>query len=247
MRVALVHGFTQTSRSWAPVAGPLGPAHDVVLVDAPGHGEGPPVPHDLWESAGLVGAAGGRAVYVGYSMGGRLCLHLALADPALVDALVLVGATAGIRDAHERAARGAADEAWAARLEHDGLEAFLDRWLAQPLFASLPPDAADRDGRRRNTVAGLADSLRRNGTGSQGPLWDRLGELAMPVLLVAGERDEKFAALAREMASAIGPHAQVTTVPGAGHACHLERPDAFTEVLRQFLGQVHNPRARSAP
>jgi 2-succinyl-6-hydroxy-2,4-cyclohexadiene-1-carboxylate synthase len=236
--LAFVHGFTQTGRSWLQVAAELTPDHEVLVVDAPGHGGSSAVDADLVSGAELLGAAAGRATYVGYSMGGRLCLHLALARPDLVEALVLVGATAGIEDAGERAARRAADEALAADLEHGGLDAFLDRWLANPLFAGLDPSAAGVDDRRRNTVPGLATSLRRAGTGTQEPLWDRLGELAMPVLVVAGEHDEKFAALGRRMAAAIGSKATFATVPRAGHAAHLERPPAFVAILLGWLAEA---------
>ena len=209
-RVVLVHGFTQTHRSWDAVARPLATRHDVVALDAPGHGELADVALDLWQGARLLAQQGGRAAYVGYSMGGRLCLHVALAHPDLVEALALVGATAGIRDADERNGRRRADEARAERIERHGVDAFLHEWLAQPLFASLPPEARSIDDRRTNTAAGLAASLRLAGTGTQEPLWDRLEELEMPVLLVAGERDDAFSALAREMAAAIGANARAS-------------------------------------
>ena len=234
-RVVLVHGFTQTGRSWRIVADDLARDHEVVTVDAPGHGDSAGVTTDLPSGAALLGAAGGRAVYVGYSMGGRLALHLALARPDLVDGLVLLGATAGIEVEEQRTARRAADEALAADLERDGLDVFLDRWMAQPLFASLPPEAAGRDDRRRNTAADLASSLRLAGTGTQEPLWDRLETLAMPVLVVAGEHDERFAAIGRRMAIAIGPNATFAVVPDAGHAAHLEQPRAFGQLLREWL------------
>jgi 2-succinyl-6-hydroxy-2,4-cyclohexadiene-1-carboxylate synthase len=234
-RIVLVHGFTQTGRSWGVVADDLARDHEVVTVDAPGHGGSAGVAADLPSGAALLGAAGGEATYVGYSMGGRLALHLALARPDLVDGLVLLGATAGIEAGEERAARRASDEALAADLERDGLDAFLERWLAQPLFASLSPAAADRDDRRRNTPAGLASSLRLAGTGTQEPLWDRLASLAMPVLVLAGEQDERFAAVGRRMATAIGPNAAFAVVPDAGHAAHLEQPQIFGRLLRDWL------------
>jgi len=235
-RVVLVHGFTQTGRSWARVSADLARDHEVVTVDAPGHGGSTGVAADLLSGAGLLGEAGGEAVYVGYSMGGRLALHLALARPDLVDGLVLLGATAGIEAEEERRTRRTADEALAADLERGGLDVFLGRWLAQPLFASLPSDAADLDDRRRNTVAGLASSLRLTGTGTQEPLWDRLGMLTMPVLVLAGERDERFAGLGRRIAQTIGTNATFAVVPHAGHAAHLEEPEAFLRVLRDWLG-----------
>ncbi len=148
---------------------------------------------------------------------------------------MLLGATAGIADAAERAARRAADEALAADLERDGLDVFLERWLALPLFAGLSPDAAGVDDRRRNTVAGLAASLRLAGTGSQADLWGRVGRLDAPVLVLAGERDAKFTGIGRELAATIGENARFEAVADAGHAAHLERPEAFLQVLRRWL------------
>ena len=141
----------------------------------PAHGRSADHRTDLVDGADLLGETGGRAAYVGYSMGGRLTLHLALQRPHLVERVVLVGATGGLDTEDERAARRAADDALVADLERDGLDAFLERWLANPLFATLPPDAAAVEDRKENTVAGLADSLRRTGTGTQRPLWDELG------------------------------------------------------------------------
>jgi 2-succinyl-6-hydroxy-2,4-cyclohexadiene-1-carboxylate synthase len=164
-----------------------------------------------------------------------LCLRLALDRPELVRALVLVGASPGIADPGERAARRAADDRLAGEVERDGVAAFLDRWLAGPLFATLPEAAAGRDERLANTPAGLAYALRRLGTGVQEPLWDRLAGLRPPALLVAGERDPKFTALARRMAAAIGPTARVAVVGGAGHAVHLERPATLAALVEEFL------------
>lgn len=234
-KVVLVHGFTQTNRSWQPLLPRLTAGRQVATVDAPGHGRSPLDGVDLADGARLLGDAGGEAAYVGYSMGGRLALHLALAEARLVRRLVLIGATAGIDEDHEREARRAADEALAEDLEREGLDPFLNRWLASPLFATLSEEDAGLDDRRRNTVAGLAASLRRMGTGTQEPLWDRLSQLHMPALLVAGERDEKFTATAYRLATAWGGDARVAIVAGAGHACHLERPDAFCDLVIPFL------------
>ena len=233
-RLVLVHGFTQTGRSWDGLARSLAGDHEVVAVDAPGHGGSADVRADLVTGAALLGATGGPGTYVGYSMGGRLALHLAVARGDLVTRLVLVSATAGIDDAAQRTARRAADDALAATLEADGLDAFLARWVAQPLFATLPdPMLADR---RRNTVAGLASSLRLAGTGTQQPLWDELPAVTMPVLLVAGARDAKFVAAAERMAGLL-PHATLAIVPDAGHTVHLEQPAAFEALVRPWLAR----------
>jgi 2-succinyl-6-hydroxy-2,4-cyclohexadiene-1-carboxylate synthase len=233
-RVVLVHGFTQTGASWATVADALAADHDVVCVDAPGHGSAGGSTGDLWEGARRIGVDGGAAAYVGYSMGGRLALHLALADPTVVRALVLVSATAGIDDDRQRSARRASDEGLAQRLELIGLDHFLDEWLAQPLFAGLDADAQDRASRLANTVAGLASSLRTSGTGSQEPLWARLGKLTMPVLVVVGARDEAFTVVGERLVAGISG-AELAIVPDAGHAVPFERPDAFVDVVRPWL------------
>jgi 2-succinyl-6-hydroxy-2,4-cyclohexadiene-1-carboxylate synthase len=148
---------------------------------------------------------------------------------------VLLGASPGIADPAARAERLAADEALATSVEDDGVAAFLDRWLAGPLFATLPPERAGLPERLANTAEGLASALRLLGAGAQAPLWDRLAGLRCPTLLVAGAHDAKFAALAAEMAAAIGPTARLALVPGAGHAVHLERPAVVAKLLDGFL------------
>src|SRR5262245_20270453 len=180
--LVLVHGFTQNRKCWGSILPRLGRDHDVTAVDAPGHGNASDVRADLWQTADRL-AAEGPATYIGYSMGARMALHAALAHPDVVDRLVLVSGTAGIEDEHERAARVERDEALAQSLERDGLDAFLVRWLEQPLFATLSASAHDDEARRENTVAGLASSLRLTGTGTQDPLWDRLRDLTIPTLV----------------------------------------------------------------
>jgi len=205
-RLVLAHGFTQTGRVWGGLAEDLAADHELVLVDLPGHGHSSDVRVDLWHGAALLGAAGGPGDYLGYSMGARFCLHLALARPDLVRRLVLVSGTAGIEDAGERAARRAADDALARRLDpldgtppEDSVATFVDRWVANPMFGKVPDAANGVDERKRNTPAGLASSLRLAGTGTQEPLWGRLGELDLPVLVVTGGRDAKFTDLGRRL------------------------------------------------
>jgi 2-succinyl-6-hydroxy-2,4-cyclohexadiene-1-carboxylate synthase len=236
-RIVLVHGFAQNRDCWGPVLGDLERDHEVCRVDAPGHGRSASFHAGLRTGARLIADQGGRATYLGYSMGGRFLLHLALANPELVERLILVGATAGIDDPAERAARQEQDEAMARRIEREGVEAFVDAWLAQPLFAGLGPDVRFEEARAENTVEGLAESLRQAGTGAQDPLWDRLGRLDMPTLVVAGALDAKFGALGRRLVEAIGANAELAIVAGAGHAAHLEQPEAFLSVLRRFLSR----------
>jgi 2-succinyl-6-hydroxy-2,4-cyclohexadiene-1-carboxylate synthase len=234
-RLILVHGFTQTARCWGPVANDLARDHEVITIDAPGHGHSAPVRADIAQGAALIGDAGGPGTYLGYSMGGRFVLRLALDRPDLVRGAILVGASPGLDDPAARAARRAADEELAQQLEIGGVAAFLTRWLDQPLFAGLAPDQRHLGERLTNTGAGLTSSLRLAGTGAMEPLWDRLSTLSVPALLVAGERDEKFTAIAEHMATRIGPAASVAVIPGAGHTAHLEQPESFLDAVRTWL------------
>lgn len=233
--IVLLHGFTQTARSWRPIAERLDTERPVVAVDAPGHGRSADVVLGLLDTARAVADIAPRSTLVGYSMGGRVALHLAIHQPAAVERLVLIGATPGIEDPTERAERRAADERLATRLELIGVDAFLDEWLAQPLFADLAPSRRDLDDRRRNTVAGLAASLRNSGTGTQESLWARLSEIHVPTLVITGGRDDKFTEIGRRMVDAIGREAHLVTIPDRGHAVHLEDPDRVAEVVGRFV------------
>ena len=234
-RLVLVHGFAQNRNCWGPIAADLARDHEVVRVDAPGHGRSSQFYAGLRTGARLIADQGGTATYIGYSMGARFVLHLALANPELVARFVLIGGTAGIDDADARAERKRNDEAMATRLERDGLEPFLEAWLAQPLFAGLSEEMQFRAERLENTVEGLAESLRQAGTGSQDPLWSRLIRLDMPALVIAGADDTKFSAEASRLVESIGSNATLSSIANAGHAAHLERPDVFTAVLRPWL------------
>jgi 2-succinyl-6-hydroxy-2,4-cyclohexadiene-1-carboxylate synthase len=237
-RVALVHGFTGTNESWADVAALLVPDLQVAPVDLPGHGASSHVRLGFEDAAAAIGTAGGEAAYVGYSMGGRLCLRLAIDRPDLVAALVLIGASPGLASADERAARRQADERLAAGIERDGTERFLQRWLSHPLFATLDPSPDELARRRQNPPEGLASALRLLGPGAQEPLWDRLDELHMPVLLIVGERDAKFLKIGQRMLDA-GLRARLEVVANAGHAVQLEDPTACAELIREFLMEAH--------
>ena len=233
--MVLVHGFTQTGRSWGEFGRRLGAGHAVNAVDAPGHGGSGRIAAGLWDGASLIGEAGGRATYVGYSMGGRFALHLALLRPDLVTRLVLISASAGIDDASERAERQVADEALANKVEREGVDAFVRWWLSRPMWATLPTEATGMQERLANTASGLASSLRLAGAGTvDPPLWGRLDELAMPTLVVAGELDPAYVGHARRLGSSI-PCATVAVVAGAGHACHLERPGPVWEIVEPWL------------
>lgn len=176
---------------------------------------------------------------VGYSMGGRVALHQALRRPDRVRRLILESASPGLATEEERARRRADDEALARRIVAEGIEAFVDRWEALPLFASqrrLPENVRRRHraGRLANDPRSLAASLRGLGTGTLPSLWDRLEDIATPTLLIVGELDPKFVEIGHRMAAAM-PDARLTVVPDAGHTVHLERPGMWLERVTEFL------------
>ena len=232
--IVFLHGFTHTGASWDPVVAALGERYRALAPDIRGHGaraELEPVSlaavlHDV------AGLAPDRFTLVGYSMGGRIALHAALALGGRIERLVLIGASPGLADPDERRARRAADEKLAGEIERLSIEAFADRWAQTPVLAGQPPEvsAAVHADRLRNRPAGLARALRGLGTGALSSLWDRLGAVGMPVALVVGESDEKFRAIAAQMAAEL-PRAGLVVVPGAGHAVHLEAPGAVAAAI----------------
>jgi 2-succinyl-6-hydroxy-2,4-cyclohexadiene-1-carboxylate synthase len=237
-RLIFVHGFTQTSNSWKPIAARFAAdGYESIVVDAPGHGGSTNVRADLRRAADMLTALCGFGVYVGYSLGGRLCMHAALMYPHLVRGLAVVGASPGIADESERAERRAADNRLADHIVDVGVEAFVDEWLAQPLFAGLQLDDAQRADRLTNTAEGLASSLRHAGTGAQGSLWPRLREMNMPVMTIAGELDLKFAAIGRQVAASV-PEGTSVEIAGAGHAAHLQQADHLIAALTDWLGEI---------
>ena len=234
-RVVFLHGFTQTSNSWKPIAEHFVRAgHQCFVVDLPGHADSSHVRADLRRAADMIASIGDEATYVGYSLGGRAALHVALMYPHLARSLVTIGANPGIDSEDERARRRESDDELITRMEDIGLEAFLREWVALPLFGNRAVGPLEMADRLRNTVEGLSSSLRLAGTGAQGSLWPRLRELNMPVLAIAGERDEKFAAIARQMAVTV-PEGRVALVPGAAHAAHLDDPGVVIELVASAL------------
>jgi 2-succinyl-6-hydroxy-2,4-cyclohexadiene-1-carboxylate synthase len=246
--LVLLHGFTGSSSAWGDLARRLACRRRVIAFDLPGHGASP-TPRDPEQGRlpqvadALVRALASLEVrdadWIGYSLGARTALHVAVAHPVAVRSLVLEGGSPGIADSVERAARAAADAKLADSIERDGLESFVDAWLAQPLFATqvrlqAEVRARERARRLRGSAAGYAASLRAVGTGTQEPLWGRLREVRARVLLIAGALDVKFSAIAHAMAASLHD-AQVAIVHGAGHAVHLERPDAWLDEVEPFL------------
>jgi 2-succinyl-6-hydroxy-2,4-cyclohexadiene-1-carboxylate synthase len=253
----LLHGFSGSGADWAELIPSLrGMERSVITVDLAGHGKTaatedptrytmPETVRDLDEILDMIGVA--EADWVGYSMGGRVALHLALAYPARVRSLVLESASAGIEDSVSRAKRRWADEALAVKIEERGIEWFADYWGAQPLFETqreLPPAtlAALHQRRRANRPAALARSLRGMGQGAHDYMGGSLAGLTRASLFIAGGRDPKYTDLARSASAAV-PGSRCVIVPQAGHAVHLEAPEEFAEALATHWNIPHRAQA----
>jgi len=241
--VTVLHGFTLGGASWYELAKLM--PDDVVFLspDMRGHGPEPVTPCtmddcaadlvDLWDHIGVE-----RSHVVGYSMGGRLALHVAVRLPERTRSLLTIGAHAGL-EGEVRMARRAADGALADRIESEGVEAFVRYWEALPMFegvARRQPRLAAELHRLRltNTSAGLAASLRGMGAAAMEPLWDELDTIDIPCTFVAGAEDTAFVDHARRLA------AQVTTsrtevVAESGHSVPFEQPATMAGVLVDHL------------
>lgn len=231
----MLHGFGGTSHAFDGVIAALGSERYTPLaLDLPGHGSvGAKTPIDFEDCVEHVLAASPeRFALCGYSLGGRIAQHVALAAPQRVQRLVLVSTSPGIEDETARRERVEADEQLARKLEDGPFERFIARWRSQPLFADDPSpvrELASADHRRNDPLA-LAAALRGLSTGRMAPLWESLPRLRMPVTLLAGERDAKYVAIARRMAELL-PHAELRIVPG-GHSLLLESPRAVAGAIR---------------
>ncbi len=249
--LVLLHGFTGSGESWRSHVPAFASRFLTVTIDLLGHGrsDAPADPgrYGIEQAADDVLAVLDqlcltRIAVLGYSMGGRLALFLATVAAERISALVLESSSPGIRDPEERREREARDAALAAAIERDGITAFVDRWERLPLFATQArlPDAeraAQRTQRLALSPRGLANSLRGMGQGVQPPLFERLATIPMPALILVGALDPAYCALGRQMARLI-PNARLAIIPDAGHAVHLEQPEAFRLTVREFLGGV---------
>lgn len=243
----LLHGFTGSSVTWAPHC-EVWREFTTIAVDLLGHGHSdcPADPnrydmeHCIEDLLALLDYLGvQRTAVLGYSLGGRIALHLALRAPERLWALIVESASPGIADADEREARRKSDATLAAAIERDGITAFVDYWQTLSLFASqtrLPVSACEELRRQRlsNSPLGLANSLRGLGAGMPEPVLQRLEKVQVPVLLLAGALDTKYAEFAHQMAAVL-PYGKVEIIPDSGHAIHLEQPVLFADLVRCFL------------
>jgi len=246
--LVLLHGFTGSATSWGQhldVFAYYG--FRVLALDMLGHGQSD-APQDTQRYtieqcqadilAVLVerGVREGKAILLGYSMGGRIALYTAFSG--FFRALILESASPGLVDPIARAQRVKSDEQLATRIERNGIEAFVNYWEHLPLFASqqrLPLERRQALHRQRmqNRAIGLANSQRGVGTGTQPTLQERLKTLTIPVLLITGILDSKFCTIAQHMAQSL-PSARLHIVPDAGHTVHLEQPELFDRLVHDF-------------
>jgi 2-succinyl-6-hydroxy-2,4-cyclohexadiene-1-carboxylate synthase len=230
--VLFIPGFMQRGDAWRPVAELLPERYPSTLLD---HRE------DSLEGrlAEIAAAAPDGAVPVGYSLGGRLALRAVLRDPGRYAGLVTVGASAGIDEPATRSARAEADERLASWMEAATIEDIVGIWERQPLFADQPEALVEeqRAGRLSHDPAGLAMLLRTAGQGVLDPVWHELLTLELPLLAIAGARDEGYVAAAQRMAD-MAPRGRAAIVEDAGHAPQLQRPERVAELIEEFLRTV---------
>lgn len=244
----LLHGFTAGASTWQPFCPVFGKHSRLIMVDLIGHGKSES-PLDA-ERYNVIDTANDLLVLldelgmeqidlVGYSMGGRVAITFAALYPERVRKLVLESTTPGLQDAADREMRMKQDHILAKRIETEGLEKFVSYWEAIPLFQSqsnLPEQVREqiRSQRLSNNAAGLANSLRGMGTGSQPSWWSKLDKFQCETLLITGTLDEKFCRLAEKMAELI-PNAKHLSINDAGHAIHVEQPEKFGTMVSEFL------------
>jgi 2-succinyl-6-hydroxy-2,4-cyclohexadiene-1-carboxylate synthase len=247
--VLMLHGFTRSRQSWQPVLARIGGV-DAITVDLMGHGDSPcpsssqypeyyGFDHGARELRRIIDQLGLCRVHVaGYSLGGRLALHFATQFPDSLRSLALISMNPGIEDEGERALRRQSDVALAERIGSEGLARFVDEWSAGPMFAAQREIDARvwreiRAQRFRSRSQGLQGSLLGNGQGAQRPLWDELPRLAVPVLVVAGEDDAKYAGIARRMAGLL-PQAEQLLLEGGGHDVMFSHAEQLADALQKL-------------
>lgn len=247
----LLHGFTGSCQNWKPLLPSLTPHFQVLTLDILGHGRSaspsdPTRYHMAQVAADIISLLDQQTDHpphlLGYSMGGRLALYLAVHYPQRFASLMLESASPGLETEAEREERRQRDDALADRIEGDGIAAFIDFWESLSLWDSqkqLSPETRGRLRQQRleNNPIGLANSLRGMGTAVQPSLWHKLPELTIPVLLLTGVLDYKFVGIGQEMAL-LFPQVVHHTISGAGHTIHLEKPTQYSQTVVSFLKNI---------
>jgi 2-succinyl-6-hydroxy-2,4-cyclohexadiene-1-carboxylate synthase len=231
--VLFIPGFMQRGDAWRPVAELLPERYPSRLLDHAEHS---------FEGRLREISESGADVLVGYSLGGRLALRAALRSPDSLTAVVLVGATAGIEEGPMRVQRAEADEKLASWIEAMPIEDIVALWERQPLFADQSDLLVDeqRPGRLSHDPRSLALLLRTAGQGTLEPVWDELHSLELPLLAIAGARDDGYSAAAKRIAS-VAPNARAAIIEEAGHAAHLQQPEEVARLITEFLDGLPSP------
>ena len=244
----LLHGFSGSSANWLETINSFSDRFQVVLIDLPGHGRtGSPSAPERYSmenvSRDLVAIFDALHLVavnlLGYSMGGRLALYVAVKHPTRVKSLIIESASPGLESTAQRQIRIESDSRLAAQIKGTGVPAFIERWQRLPLFATqLGLSAKRRESLRQqrlnNSASGLANSLRGMGTGQQPSLWSDLKSIHLPVLILAGELDGKYVSIAQQMAAAV-PQSDLKIIADSGHNIHLEKRQLFVSNVLDFL------------
>jgi 2-succinyl-6-hydroxy-2,4-cyclohexadiene-1-carboxylate synthase len=243
----MLHGFTGSAETWSGIRSRLEPRFTVIAVDLPGHGKSS-APADAAryslnrfsdDLARVLDAMDvERACVHGYSMGGRAALRFAISHPNRLSSLILESTSSGIHDDGARRDRIDADQTLASFIEREGVEAFVARWEKLPMWVSQSAvedsgRAALHTQRLANSAAGLANSLRGAGAGVDEPVIDHAQEITCETLILAGELDSPYIDHGKRLARAI-PNSRLEIIPNAGHAIHLEQPEALIRQITAF-------------
>ena len=253
LTLVFLHGFLGSGKSWRNVTAALQENYYCVTPDLPGHGENTrldmhaPLDFDSvsdWLAGLLNQLPVSKICLAGYSLGGRIALHFAIRHPERIHSLILESASPGLADESERARRLAEDSARAEFILKEGMSAFVEQWYEMPLFASLKKHpqtlSAIKEAAKTNDPRWMAKVIRDLSPGLQTPLWDSLATLSVPVLLMAGAKDEKYVQVIRNMEGKI-PNAQSILAPQAGHNIHAEQPETYIRLINDFLAQWELP------
>jgi len=244
--ILMLHGFLGSSKDWNEVAKILKEDFFCIVPDLPGHGRTMPISESDYTMPAAAQALLTimnreeikRCYLVGYSMGGRLALYMALMHPGRFRKLILESASPGLKTKEEQVARIESDGRVISRLKTQSMDEFISGWYNQPLFESIKQDSRKFEkllkSRSKNNSEGLSKSLKFMGTGVQPPLWDILPDLKPAILLIVGANDNKFKSIAGEMTRQTEA-ISVARIESAGHNLHFEKPREFVSELQKFL------------
>ena len=179
-----------------------------------------------------------ESVLVGYSMGARLALGLSLEFADRFAGLVFISGSPGLETPAARQKRWIADQRVANRLDAEPIEQFLEDWYRQSVFGGVPSEVLRAEIHRKQKLerASWPQILRANSVSQQPNYWERLSELKVPTLSIAGERDEKYRAIAKRVEQELHG-SQCRIIPDCGHIVHREQPQALVSAIEEFVEQ----------